>query len=65
MSGNPLDANSDESALPATELRPADFPLHSVQSRAAARTLERMRRGSVSQGDVYPPGWFARQQKGQ
>jgi hypothetical protein len=38
----------------------ADFPLRSLQSRAAARTLHRIKRESESDGDVYPPGWSAR-----
>jgi len=39
-------------------LRPADFPLKSVESRAAARMLVDAKRSkSQPAGDVYPPGW--------
>jgi hypothetical protein len=38
----------------------ADFPLGSLQSRAAARTLHRIKRATETDGDVYPPGWCAR-----
>jgi hypothetical protein len=40
-------------------LGPADFPLGSLQSRAAARSLLRESAREVL-GDVYPPGWSAK-----
>ena len=40
----------------ATVLGPADFPLGSLQSRAAARNLLRESVREAA-GDVYPPGW--------
>ncbi len=47
--------------LPATHSgpRPADFPLGSLESRAAARALLtiQVNQTRASQGDVYPPGW--------
>jgi len=47
--------------LPATHSgpRPADFPLGSVESRAAARALLALQetRTAAGQVDVYPPGW--------
>ena len=39
MNCNPLNLNMSDDELPATESSPADFPLGSVQSRAAARAL--------------------------
>ena len=50
--------------LPATHSgpRPADFPLGSLESRAAVRALLtiqtiQVNRTRKSQGDVYPPAW--------
>jgi len=39
--------------------RPADFPLGSLESRAAARALLTAQRiqSKASQGDTYPTGW--------
>jgi len=42
-------------------LRPADFPLKSVESRAAARMLVDAKRSkSQPAGDVYPRVWLPR-----
>ena len=39
----------------------ADFPLGSLESRAAVRSLLiRTNQTGTSQGDVYPPGWSAK-----
>ena len=41
--------------------RPGDFPLGSLESRAAVRRLLiRTNQTGTSQGDVYPPGWSAK-----
>jgi hypothetical protein len=48
-------------SLPATlsDPKPADFPLGSLESRAAARALVAIQehQNRVSQLDVFPPGW--------
>ena len=61
MGAKPLDSDGNRSTVAATgAINLADFPMGSLQSRAAARTLQRIKRASESDGDVYPPGWSAR-----
>ena len=57
MKSNSLNAHGNDDELTATEPSPADFPLGSPQSRAAARALEQRRRPSVRRSDIYPRGW--------
>lgn len=55
-----MENRGEEHPLPATNSRPrpADFPLGSLESRAAVRALLSHKvNQSTSQGDVYPPGW--------
>ena len=56
-----MEKSGEAYPLPATHSgpRPADFPLGSLESRAAARALLtiRVNKTRASQGDVYPPGW--------
>lgn len=54
------DENRNTVATATSAINLADFPLRSLQSRAAARTLQRIKRASESVGDVYPLGWSAR-----
>jgi hypothetical protein len=56
MNGKPLRHNKNRLTEGATALGPADFPLGSVQSRAAARTLLKERAVEIL-GDAFPPGW--------
>ena len=56
MNGKPLSHNKNRVIEGATALGPADFPLGSVQSRAAARSLLKERALEIL-GDTYPPGW--------
>jgi hypothetical protein len=60
MGGKSLDGDGNRNTVAASGISFADFPIGSLQSRAAARTLERIKRGSGSQSDIYPPGWFAK-----
>ena len=56
-----MEKGIDGCILPATHsgLRPADFPLGSLESRAAARVLLAIQanRAAVTPRHVYPPGW--------
>jgi hypothetical protein len=49
MNCNPLNLNKSDDELPATESSPADFPLGSIQSRAAARALLQTKAPRLSQ----------------
>src|SRR3982074_298259 len=49
MNRNPLNLNKSDDELPATESSPADFPLGSIQSRAAARALLQTKAPRLSQ----------------
>jgi hypothetical protein len=51
MSGKPLNGNGNGRLLGATVLSPADFPLGSPQSRAAARVMLTERRPKLSSAD--------------
>ena len=61
MNAKLLTGKGNDDDLPATAPCPADFPLGSPQSRAAARALvQTKKRKSEHYGDVYPPGWSAK-----
>jgi hypothetical protein len=57
-----MQKRGDTYVLPATNSgpRPADFPLGSLESRAAVRALLTVQKKQTptSQGDVYPPDWL-------
>ena len=56
MNSKSLSGKKNRGSTGATVHGPADFPLGSPQSRAAARSfLER--RVRITSGDAYPPGW--------
>src|SRR5271166_6743434 len=56
MNSKSLSRNKNRAIEGAIVLGPADFPLGSLQSRAAVRTmLEKSVR--EASGEVYPPGW--------
>ena len=56
-----MEKGGEGCVLPATNsrARPADFPLGSLESRAAARALlaSQVNQTKAGQREVYPPGW--------
>ena len=56
MKANCMRGNGNDGGFRATGPSPADFPIGSLQSRAAARNLQRIRKRE-SHVEVFPPDW--------